>query len=456
MTVRSASNKDDTDENARTSYFNLPALDVSIAFPQATPASVFPPCTSDYYIFDDLLTHEEKSVRMKVRECMEKDVAPIMAEYWEKAEFPFQIIPNLGALRVTGGTIKGYGCPGLSLTANAIATAEIARVDASCSTFVLVHSSLAMLTIGLCGSEAQREKYLPSLAQLKTVACWALTEPGYGSDASSLATTATKVEGGWVLEGQKRWIGNSTFADVLIIFARNTTTNQINGYVEQSYAGSSFYELKLSFIVNKNAPGLTATKIENKIGLRMVQNGDILLKKVFVPDEDRLPGVNSFQDTSKVLAVSRVMVAWQPIGISMGVYDMCHRYLKERKQFGAPLAAFQITQEKLVRMLGNVQAMLLMGWRLCKLYETGKMTPGQASLAKAWITLKARETVSLGRELLGGNGILSDFLVAKAFCDLEPIYTFEGTYDINSLVTGREITGFASFKPSASSHRSRL
>lgn len=188
----------------------------------------------------------------------------------------------------------------------------------------------------------------------------------------------------------------------------------------------------------------------------MVQNGDILLKKVFVPDEDRLPGVNSFQDTSKVLAVSRVMVAWQPIGISMGVYDMCHRYLKERKQFGAPLAAFQIVQEKLVRMLGNVQAMLLMGWRLCKLYETGKMTPGQASLAKAWITLKARETVSLGRELLGGNGILSDFLVAKAFCDLEPIYTFEGTYDINSLVTGREITGFASFKPSASSQRSRL
>ncbi|KAK9920404.1 hypothetical protein M0R45_028959 [Rubus argutus] len=437
MTV--PSNQDDANKNERTTYFNLPALDVSLAFPQATPASIFPPCTSDYYQFNDLLTPEEQAVRMRVRQSVEKEVAPIMAEYWEKAQFPFHIIPKLGALRIAGGTIKGYGCPGLSITGSAIATAELARVDASCSTFILVHSSLAMLTIALCGSEAQKQKYLPSLAELSTVACWALTEPDYGSDASALKTTATKVEGGWILDGQKRWIGNATFADVLIVFARNTATNQINGY-----------------IVKKNVPGLKATKIENKIGLRMVQNGDIILKQVFVPDEDRLPGVNSFQDTSKVLAVSRVMVAWQPIGISMGVFDMCHRYLKERKQFGAPLAAFQINQEKLVHMLGNVQAMILIGWRLCKLYETGKMTPGQASMGKAWITVKARETVALGRELLGGNGILSDFLVAKAFCDLEPIYTYEGTYDINSLVTGREITGFASFKPAALRQRSRL
>lgn len=373
---------------------------------------------------------------MKVRECMEKEIAPIMTKYWEKAEFPFHVVPKLGALGISGGTIEGYGCPGLSITASAITLAEIARVDASCSTFILVHSSLAMLTISIGGSEAQKHKYLPSLAQLKTIACWGLTEPDYGSDASSLKTTATKVTGGWILEGQKRWIGNSTFADVLVIFARNTSTNQIN-----------------AFIVKKDAPGLQATKIENKIGLRIVQNGDIVLKEVFVPDEDKLPGIKSFQDTNKVLAASRLMVAWQPIGISMGVYDMCHRYLKERKQFGAPLAAFQITQQKLVQMLGNIQAMILIGWRLCKLYDKGAMTTGRVSLGKAWISLKARETVALGRELLGGNGILADFLVAKAFCDLEPIYTFEGTYDINTLVTGREISGIASFKPAA---RSRL
>lgn len=423
----------------RTSYFNSPPLDISVAFPQATPASIFPPCTSDYYQLDDLLSPEEQTARKNVRECMEKEIAPIMTEYWEKAKFPFHVIPKLGALRIAGGTIKGYGCPGHSITGSAVAAAEVARVDASCSTFILVHSSLAMLTIALCGSEAQKQKYLPSLAELKTVACWALTEPEYGSDASALKTIATKVEGGWILEGQKRWIGNSTFADLLVIFARNTTTNQING-----------------FIVKKDVPGLTVKKIENKIGLRIVQNGDILLKKVFIPDEDRIPGVDSFQDTNKILAVSRVMVAWQPIGISMGIYDMCHRYLKERKQFGAPLAAFQINQLKLVQMLGNVQAMILVGWRLCKLYENGKMTPGQASLGKSWITLKARETAAIGRELLGGNGILADFLVAKAFCDLEPIYTYEGTYDINSLVTGREVTGIASFKPAVSSRRSRL
>ncbi|KAL3536531.1 hypothetical protein ACH5RR_004992 [Cinchona calisaya] len=439
MRFPSSKAQEDMYKEAKSSYFDLPALDISVAFPQATPASIFPPCASDYYQFDDLLTLEEKETRQKVRKCMEKEVAPIMAKYWEKAEFPFEVVPKLGALHIAGGTVKGYGCPGLSITASAVATAEVARVDASCSTFMLVHSSLAMLTIGICGSESQKQKYLPSLAKLNTIGCWGLTEPDNGSDASALRTTATKVNGGWVLEGQKRWIGNSTFADILIIFARNTITNQING-----------------FIVKKDAPGLQATKIENKIGLRIVQNGDIVLKKVFVPDEDRLSGVNSFQDTNKVLAVSRVMVAWQPIGIVMGVYDMCHRYLKERKQFGAPLAAFQLNQQKLVQMLGNIQAMILVGWRLCKLYESGKMTPGHASMGKSWITLRARETVSLGRELLGGNGILTDFLVAKAFCDLEPIYTYEGTYDINTLVTGREITGISGFKPAVVRQQSRL
>ncbi|KAG9157892.1 hypothetical protein Leryth_000074 [Lithospermum erythrorhizon] len=216
-------------KEARSSYFDLPALDLSVAFPQATPASVFPPCTSDYYQLDDLLTSEEQAVKMKVRNCMEKEVAPVMTKYWEKAEFPFEVVPKLGSLGVVGGTIKGYGCPGLSITASAIVLSEIARVDASCSTFILVHASLAMLTIALCGSEEQKQKYLPSLAELKSVACWGLTEPDYGSDASALKTTARKVDGGWILEGQKRWIGNSTFADLLVIFARNTATNQING-----------------------------------------------------------------------------------------------------------------------------------------------------------------------------------------------------------------------------------
>ncbi|XP_072977291.1 acyl-coenzyme A oxidase 4, peroxisomal-like isoform X2 [Typha angustifolia] len=417
----------------------LPALDISAAFPQATPASIFPPLVSDYYRIDDLLNSDERALRRKVREFMEKEVAPIMAVYWEKGEFPFHIIPKLADLGVAGGTIKGYGCPGISFLGSAVIMAEFARVDASCSAFYMVHSCLAMLTIEQFGSEEQKQKYLPSLAQLQTVGCWALTEPGYGSDASSLALTAKKVPGGWILDGQKRWTGNCTFADVLIVFARNATTNQING-----------------FIVKKGTPGLISTKIGNKVSVKIMQNGDTVFKNVFILDEDRLPGVNSFQDVNKILAVARVMISWQAIGISMGVYDMCHRYLKERKQFGAPLAAFQLNQEKLVSMLGNIQAMHLLGWRLCKLYESGEMTPGHASLAKAWSSLRARETVSLGRELLGGNGILTDFLVAKAFCDMEAIFSYEGSFEINSLVTGREITGMASFKPAVLREASRL
>jgi acyl-CoA oxidase len=418
-------------ESVPTLGIGLPALDVQTAFPQATPASIFPASVSDFFQLDDLLSSEDIALRKRVRDVMEKHVAPVMTKYWEKAEFPFECVPHIASLMVAGSTTKGYGCPGMSILSSALATSEIARVDASCSTFVLVHSSLCMATIAMLGSEEQKHKYLPRLARFDLVGCWGLTEPGYGSDASSLNTTAKKVEGGWLLNGQKRWIGNATFADVAVIFARNLQTNQING-----------------FIVKKGTPGYRATKIENKIGLRMVQNGDIAMNDVFIPEEDRIPGINSFNDTNKVLAVSRIMVAWQPIGIAMGVYDICHRYLLERKQFGAPLAALQINQEKLVRMLGNIQAMFLLGWRLCKIYEAGKMTPGQASLCKAWNTKRARETVALGRELLGGNGILADFLVAKAFCDLEPIYTYEGTYEINALVTGREITGIASIKPS--------
>ncbi|XP_066349791.1 acyl-coenzyme A oxidase 4, peroxisomal-like isoform X2 [Miscanthus floridulus] len=282
------------------------------------------------------------------------------------------------------------------------------------------------------GSEAQKDKYLPSLSKQQKVCAYALTEPDYGSDASSLNTVARKVPGGWVLNGRKRWPGNSSFADVLVVLARNTSTNQVNGFIV--YGGSS---------------GLKINKIENKVSMRMVQNCDIQLEDVFVPDDDRLPGANSFQDLVDSLSFSRVMAAWVSIGIAVGVYDACHRYLGERKQFGVPLAAFQLNQEKLVRMLGNIQAMWLLGWRLCKLHGSGKMTTGQASLGKAWITKQARETVALGRELLGGNGIVTDFHVGKAFCDMETVYTYEGSYDVNALIVAREITGISSIRPTS-------
>ncbi|MEW5306864.1 MAG: hypothetical protein WDW38_005749 [Sanguina aurantia] len=376
-----------------------------------------------------MLSAEERAVRDRVRAYMEAEVAPVIVDYWEKAEFPFKLLPGFAKLNLAGGTIHGFGCPGMSIMANAMAVVEVARVDASLSTFLLVHSYLAMLTIGLLGSEAQKSELLPRLAKFETVGCWALTEPSNGSDAAALTCSATKVPGGWMINGQKRWIGNGTFADITCVWARNSETKQIN-----------------CFIVNKGTPGFRAEKIQNKISLRCVQNADMTFERCFVPDSARLPGVDSFKDTNKVLAISRVMVAWQPVGIAMGVYDMALRYLGEREQFGTPLSGFQISQEKLARMLGHIQAMYLMAHRLSQLHEAGSMTHEQASLVKAWNTSRGREVLSLGRELLGGNGVVADFHVAKAFCDLEAIHTYEGTYEINALVAGRGITGLASIK----------
>lgn len=366
-------------------------------------------------------------------------MAPVIADYWERAEFPHGLVSEVGALGIGGGVIKAPNCAGHTLTEAAMATVELARVDASMATFHLVHTFLAMTTIDLLGSPQQKQQLLPLMGSFEYVGCWALTEPSNGSDASALTTTARKVPGGYILNGQKRWIGNGTWAEVAVVWARNLDTKQVN-----------------AFIVRKGTPGYKTTKIENKIALRCVQNADMVFEECFVPDSARLPGVNSFQDTNKVLAISRVMVSWLPVGMSMGVYDMCHRYLKEREQFGAPLASFQLVQEKLVRMLGNIQAMFLTTLQLTKLAEQGKMSHEQASLVKSWNTLRGRECVALARELLGGNGILSEFLTAKAFCDMEAIYTYEGTYEVNVLVAGRGETGVSAIKPAAAMRRSKL
>jgi acyl-CoA oxidase len=367
-------------------------------------------------------------------------VAPVILPYWERAEFPHKLLPKIAALGIGGGHLKEHGCQGHSVMACAMAAVELARVDGSVSTFWLVHTFLATLTVGLLGSDAQKRELLPELSSMRKVGCWALTEPSNGSDASGLRTTARRDQnrGGWVLNGQKRWIGNGTWADIAVIWARNEETGQVNAFIVRP----------------KSNPGYHATKIENKIALRCVQNADIDLRDCFVPDSDRIPGVDSFKDTNKVLAISRIMVAWQPVGLALGAVDVVLRYVRQRNQFGAPLGAFQLVQEKTQRMVATSQAMFLMAWRLTRLFEAGKLTHEQASLVKAWTTAKGREVVSLGRELLGGNGILTDFLVAKAFCDAEAYYSYEGTYEVNALVAGRGLTGLAAFKPASKGARS--
>ena len=398
------------------------ATSTTTSFP---PAAVSP----DGLDLEALCSPAEREIIRRTRAFATMHVAPVICGYWERAEFPFPLVQRFAELDIGGGTLpSAYGCQNMSIMACGVAVVELARVDGSMSTFYLVHSFLAALTIGMLGTEAQKREWLPQMAKFGKIGAWALTEPSNGSDASSLTTTATKVPNGWRLQGRKRWIGNATFADVVIVWARSSVDGEING-----------------FIVRKENPGMRTTKIENKIALRCVQNADIELTDAFVPDADRLD-VTSFKDTNKVLAMSRVMVAWQPVGLAFGCYDVAKRYVLERHQFGVPLASFQLIQEKLQRMLSTATAMWLMAWRVTRLAEEGEMTHEQASLVKAWTSLRGREVVSLGREVLGGNGIVSDFMVAKAFCDCEAYLSYEGTYEINALVAGRGITNLSAIR----------
>lgn len=256
----------------------------TLEFSFADSMKKFPESASNVLDYESLLGREEKEMIARVRRFSEQHVAPVISDYWEKAEFPFPLLGKFAELGIGGGCLpREYGCQGLSLLSCAMAVVELARVDGSMSTFFLVHSFLAALTIGMLGSEEQKKELLPDMATFAKVGCWALTEPSHGSDASHLLSTARKVSGGWVLNGRKRWIGNGTFADIVVVFARNEETGEIN-----------------AFLVRRGNPGLKTTKIENKIALRCVQNADIELTDAFVPDSDRLSGLNSFKDVNKV------------------------------------------------------------------------------------------------------------------------------------------------------------
>lgn len=380
----------------------------------------------DYYRLDDLLTEEDRMWRDRIRAFCDEEVAPIINGYWERAEFPFELIPKLAELNISGGTIQGYGCPGFSSVTNGLISMELARGDGSIDTFMGVTSGLAMGSIYYCGSEEQRQKWLPAMARLEKIGAFGLTEPNVGSDASHIQSTARRVGDAWVLNGAKRWIGNATFADVVVIWARNEETNQING-----------------FLVEKGTPGFDAKPINGKIGKRALINADITLTNVEVPEANRLANANSFRDTATVLKNTRYGVAWEAVGHAMAAYEISRAYALERKQFGKPIASFQMTQQKLVHMLADVTTLQLMVWKLARMRDENTMTDGMASLAKQHCCARAREVVALGRDLMGGNGILLENHMARHFADMEAVYTYEGSNEINTLVVGRDITGIS-------------
>jgi glutaryl-CoA dehydrogenase len=383
---------------------------------------------TDYYLTDELLTDEEREIRNRVRAFCDEEVIPIINEYWERAQFPFELIPKFANLGVAGGTIKGYGCPGMSEVAFGLVAAELARGDGSLNTFYGVHSGLVMSAIAMLGNEEQKEKWLSQMARLEKIGAFALTEPLHGSDVARGLETCARREGDeYVLSGEKRWIGNASFADVIIIWARD----------EEGNVGG--------FLVEKGTPGYSAQVIPGKTAKRAVWQTDIRLQGVRVPAENRLAYSNSFKDTARVLTATRYMVAWETIGHAVASYEAALTYARERMQFGKPIASYQLIQNKLADMLAEITNMQLMCLRLSQLLQQGKMTPGMASLAKMNNARKARQVCSDARDILGGNGILLEYHVARHYSDMEAVYTYEGTDTVQSLIVGREVSGINAF-----------
>jgi glutaryl-CoA dehydrogenase len=383
---------------------------------------------TDYFLMKDQLTEDELGLLYKVRRFAETEVLPVVNQYWERDEFPFELVPRFAGLNIVGDTMVGYGTTPMSAVGSGLLTYELSRVDGSIATFFGVHVGLAMQSIYLLGSEEQKQRWLPPMARMEKIGAFALTEPEHGSDSVALETTARRDGSEWVLNGRKRWIGNAVWCDVIVVYARDTQDGQVK-----------------AFVVEKDNPGYAASKIEGKVSLRMVQNADITLTNCRVSDDARLKKCNSFAGATLVLKGTRNMVSWASAGHGVAAYDIALTYAQRRTQFGRPIARNQLIQSMLVEMLGEVTAMQLYCIRLGRLIDDGKMSDTMASLAKYFCTVKARHVCRMARDILGGNGILLDFHVMRHMCDMETLLTYEGTAEIQTLLVGRDITGQSAF-----------
>src|ERR1700759_9502 len=366
---------------------------------------------SDFFGFADLLFEPERGIVARGRDFLQAEVDPIANDYWAKDEFPFQLIDGFRKLDIAGLMYDGLAAHRASRLLAGFVSMEIAKADPSVNSFYGVHTGLAMGSINRCGSEEQKQRWLPPMARLAKIGAFGLTEPHGGSDvAGGLETTARRDGGRWVLNGAKRWIGNGKFADLVIIWARDLDDDKVKG-----------------FVVEKGTPGFTTTKMEGKLALRMVQNADITLDDCVVDEDHRLQQANSFADTADVLRLTRGGVAWGSVGCMRAAYELALAYAKEREQVGRPIGAFQVVV------------------RLAKLQDAEVNEDEHSALAKSFVTLRMRETVGLAREVFGGNGILLENNVARYFADAEALYSYEGPREITQLIVGRAVTGLVAF-----------
>ncbi|MGH2982902.1 MAG: acyl-CoA dehydrogenase family protein [Solirubrobacterales bacterium] len=383
---------------------------------------------TDYFLLREDLSSAELDYLARTRAFVEEEVLPVINDYWERAEFPVDLCRRLGELGLVGDGLDGYGCPDMSPLAAGLINMELSRGDGSLGTFLGVQAGLAMRAIHMLGSEEQKRRWLPGMARVEKLGAFALTEPDHGSDSVALETMARREGDEYVIDGAKRWIGNGTVADVVVVWARDADDGQVKG-----------------FLVEPPTPGYEASVIEGKASVRAIWNADIHLDSVRIPAESRLPGAETFKDTGRVLAATRITCAYAALGHAVAAYDAALTYARTREQFGKPLASLQIVQEKLVRMLAEVTAMQLYCLRLARLTEEERLSDTIAALGKLNNTLKARTVVAEARNLLGGNGILLDHHVIRHMADMEAIFTFEGTETIQTLVVGRDITGCSAF-----------
>lgn len=390
--------------------------------------SIGPPTDLLGYV-DELLTSSERAKLQALRDLLEERARPHLADWWEAGESPAHLRAELAALGLEDDPSLLDAEGRLSPVYVGFKHFEFQRFDASIATLYGGQVGMFRTVVREGGSPEQVARLDPRIPSFELTGCFALTEPDHGSDvANGMEATATRKGDTWHLTGWKRWIGNAALSDVLIVVAKDAADGAAK-----------------AFLVPRESPGVTVTDIRGKIALRMVRNGDIALDDVQVPESDRLQRINSFRDVSAILAQLRYVIGWNAAGMQIGAYEAALRYALARHQFGRPIAGFQLIQEKLTRMLGNATSTLAFAVRLTELKSRGELTESVAALAKTWAADRVRETVALGREIAGAEGICVDHDLARYFTDAEAVYTYEGTHEMNSLIVGRAVTGLSAF-----------
>lgn len=382
----------------------------------------------DYYDCDELFTEEELLARDSVRSFVTDKVLPTIGEHWAAGTFPDELVPEMADLGLFGANLQGYGCAGVSHTAYGLMMQELERGDSGVRSYVSVQGALCMFPIHAYGSEAQKQRWLPAMARGEAVGCFGLTEPDYGSNPTGMITRARRDGDHWVLNGRKRWITNAQNCHVAIVWAKDDE------------------DVVRGFLVERDTPGLEITEVAEKMSLRASATGELILEDVRIAEDCVLPGVRGMKGPLSCLNQARYGIAWGAVGAAQAVFDEARSYALDRIQFGTPIARFQLVQAKLAQVLTDITAGQLICARLGRLKEAGKMRHQQVSLAKRNNVKMALDAARTARDILGANGITLEYGAGRHMCNLETVYTYEGTHDIHTLIVGQDITGLAAFE----------